>query len=58
MDTNFVGWRKTGRSNLNNCVEVGNSTDSVGVRDTKDRNGPVLSFDNAAWTAFLKGIKN
>ncbi|RQX09768.1 hypothetical protein DLJ58_13630 [Micromonospora arida] len=26
---------------------------SVGVRDSKDRHGPVLTFTTTAWTAFV-----
>ncbi len=46
-------WFKSSKSgpNCDNCVEVrGGSV--VDVRDTKDRGGPVLSFDPAAFQAF------
>jgi len=42
-------WRKPGRSAGSNCVEVASG---VAVRDTKDREGPVLTFSAAAWRAF------
>jgi hypothetical protein len=29
----------------------------VGVRDSKDRSGPVLAFEPEAWTAFLDRVK-
>jgi hypothetical protein len=35
------------------CVEAGNGSRSVLVRDTTDRSGPVLSFPARAWTEFL-----
>ncbi|RAY13242.1 DUF397 domain-containing protein [Actinomadura craniellae] len=51
-------WRKSSRSpNLADCVEVAVISGHVGVRDTKDRHGPVLSFTRVAWGAFLQGIK-
>jgi hypothetical protein len=37
-----------------NCVEVAELPgDSVGVRDSRDPGGPVLSFTRAEWAAFL-----
>jgi hypothetical protein len=40
-----------------NCVEVGRSAAAVAVRDTKDREGPVLRFDPSAWRAFTERLK-
>ena len=40
-----------------NCVEVGMSTTMIAVRDSKDREGPVLYFAPAAWRAFIQDIK-
>jgi hypothetical protein len=52
-------WRKSARSgNQGNCVEVAdNLPDAVHVRDSKDPEGPVLSFSRAAWRAFVEDIK-
>jgi Domain of unknown function (DUF397) len=37
-----------------NCVEVAELPgDSVGIRDSRDPGGPVLSFTRAEWAAFL-----
>ncbi len=38
------------------CVEVALLPDRVGVRDSKDRSGPVLLLTPAAWRAFLAGL--
>ena len=36
------------------CVEVAAHAGIVYVRDSKDKAGPTLGFDHAAWTAFVK----
>jgi hypothetical protein len=54
-------WRKSTRSDNGgaSCVEVAkNLPDVVGVRDSKDRSGPVLAFGPEAWVAFLAGVKH
>ncbi|GAA3019569.1 DUF397 domain-containing protein [Streptosporangium longisporum] len=43
----------------NDCVEVAtNLPGLVAVRDSKDRNGPALTFSPAVWRDFLAGIRN
>jgi hypothetical protein len=59
----FTGaqWRKSTRSGSNggNCVEVAdNRPGVVYVRDSKDPEGPVLSFEPDAWRAFIEDIKS
>jgi len=52
-------WRKSSFSGYNtNCVEVGHSGDTVGVRDTKNRQGGILIFRTAAWSVFIGGVRN
>jgi Domain of unknown function (DUF397) len=51
-------WRvSTYTGGQGNCVEVGRSATTIAVRDTKDREGPVLLFDPAAWSAFTQRLK-
>jgi hypothetical protein len=51
-------WRKSTRSgDSGNCVEVAETVDAIGVRDSKDRTGPVLVFTPAEWRAFVEGAK-
>ncbi|RNL83854.1 DUF397 domain-containing protein [Halostreptopolyspora alba] len=40
-----------------NCVEVAEWSDSVGVRDTRDRDGGHLSFPLAEWSVFLAEVR-
>jgi hypothetical protein len=42
-----------------NCVEVaGLPGDGVGVRNSRDPDGPVLRFTPDEWSAFLGGVRN
>jgi hypothetical protein len=51
-------WFKSSRSANNAaCVEVRLGADAIGVRDSKDRGGPALAFDQAAWSGFLTTLK-
>jgi hypothetical protein len=55
-----AAWRKSSYSNTNSgdCVEVGSRPAAgVAVRDSKDPNGPALTFSPSAWRAFTRHIK-
>lgn len=39
------------------CVEVAHAGGDVLVRDSKDPDGPVLTFDREEWLAFLAGAR-
>jgi hypothetical protein len=58
VDLSRATWRKSSRSGTNGCVEVALDTAEVAVRDSKDRNGPVLHFNAREWEAFLAGVRN
>jgi hypothetical protein len=54
-------WRKSTRSGGNggDCVEVADNLPGiVAVRDSKDPNGPTLSFATGAFAAFVAGLKS
>jgi len=53
-------WIKSSLSLSNgNCVEVASLPGSqIGVRDSKDPEGPVLRFTSDEWRAFLGGAHN
>lgn len=53
-------WVKSSLSFSNgNCVEVANLPDGrIGVRNSRDSEGPVLRFTSDEWHAFLGGAQN
>jgi hypothetical protein len=46
-------WRKSMRSETVNCIEVATTVDFVALRDSKDPDGPKLSFTHASWRLFV-----
>ena len=58
QDANLT-WRKSTRSGAaGHCVEVAKVPAAVLVRDSKDVDGPVLSFAATEWTGFVAGIRS
>jgi hypothetical protein len=60
MDLTGAIWHTSSRSSGNggDCVEVAdNLTAVVAVRDSKDRQGPILLFEPTAWSSFIESIK-
>jgi hypothetical protein len=60
MESSRLNWRKASYSGTNGggCVEV--ATDmpgAVGVRDSKDPYGPVLTIEPAGWQGFIAEVK-
>ncbi|TNH24920.1 DUF397 domain-containing protein [Micromonospora orduensis] len=59
MDLIDAVWRKSTRSGSGggNCVEVADNLPGiVGVRDSKDPEGPALVFGPASWRAFVAEV--
>jgi hypothetical protein len=59
-DLSRAVWRKSTYSNGNggDCVEVASLPDGgSAVRDSKDRQGPVLRFTASEWAAFTAGVR-
>jgi Domain of unknown function (DUF397) len=60
IDLSRAVWHKSTFSNGSggNCVEVaGNLPGIVAVRDSKNPEGPRLTFTANTWSAFVTGIK-
>lgn len=62
LDLSRAAWRTSSYSNNGGqCVEVASTQAPAGagvlVRDTKDRQGPVLEFAAGAWKQFLAEVK-
>jgi hypothetical protein len=57
-------WMRSSFCESGACVEVrtsagkGGEGGSVQVRDSKNPDGPVLTFTNDEWDAFLRGAKS
>jgi hypothetical protein len=51
-------WRKGSRSGAStSCVEISSNDHLIGVRDSKNPNGPVMVLAPAEWTNFLAVIQ-
>jgi Domain of unknown function (DUF397) len=53
-------WRKSSHSTSqqnSDCVEVADLAGNIGVRDSKNPDGPKLIIDTASWHAFTHRIK-
>ena len=59
MDTvDNATWRTSSYSGTNgNCVEVGGTAGILLSRDTKDRDGVVVSIPGEAWARFAASLK-
>jgi Domain of unknown function (DUF397) len=58
-DLTRAQWRKSSYSgNSGNCVEVADLGDTVAVRDSKKKNGPVLVLQLAEWQAFVRQVRS
>jgi Domain of unknown function (DUF397) len=55
-----VAWRKSSFSGNNggDCVEVAFAEEGVLLRHSRNPRGPVLSFTQAEWLAFLTGARS
>jgi hypothetical protein len=57
-DLTRAQWRKSTRSGYNGCLEVAFLDGHVAIRDSKDRQGPMLVFTTAEWQVFVNGVRN
>lgn len=56
VDLARPSWRKSSYSGDNGgqCVEVARHPHAVHVRDSKDPEGPALTFTSEAWASFVE----
>lgn len=54
----FTNWHKSVASDDGGCVEIAYADGLIGVRDSKDPNGPFLTFNRHEWDAFTTGIRD
>ena len=53
-----LGWRTSSYStDQANCVQVAVGGPAVGVRDSKNPDGPVLAIPVTHWTTFLRSLR-
>ncbi|MCG6493064.1 DUF397 domain-containing protein [Kitasatospora sp. A2-31] len=60
QDFQDAKWRKSTYSNgEGDCIEVADGLPGIlPVRDSKDPDGPALTFTTSAWQAFIAAIRN
>jgi hypothetical protein len=57
--TERIRWTKAASCAGGNCVQVASTGDGrVFIGDSKNVDGPVLSYTRDEWVAFLEGAKN
>ncbi|MEW2353675.1 DUF397 domain-containing protein [Spirillospora sp. NPDC029432] len=58
-DLSGARWCKGSRSDQHggDCVEVAGLGPTIAVRDSKDPEGPMLTFDATGWSAFARQVK-
>lgn len=54
----MTGWRKPSACANNSCVEVAIDQTVVLLRDSKEPDGPRLSFGHQEWCAFTEGVRD
>lgn len=56
-DLSGARWFKSSYSQAGGeCVEVAHMATAVGVRDSKNTDGPVLVFGPGEWDAFIRAV--
>jgi hypothetical protein len=58
LEVDSLRWR-TARGSAGNgaCVEVAPAAGTILIRDSKDREGPVVQYTGNSWRAFLGAAK-
>ncbi|HUZ23521.1 MAG TPA: DUF397 domain-containing protein [Streptosporangiaceae bacterium] len=54
-----MNWKKSSYSTAQgNCVEVAPVRGGIALRDSKDPDGPMLTFPEDTWRAFIGAVKD
>jgi hypothetical protein len=57
-DRSQLHWYKSSRSAGNGaCVEVAELPSAMAVRDSKDPQGPILTFGTESWRSFVAAVR-
>ena len=55
----MTAWEKSSLSFANgNCVQIADLGGEIGVRNSRNPDGPILRFSIHEWHAFLAGARN
>jgi hypothetical protein len=57
MIAGYPQWRKSTKCDSASCVEVARVDNGVMLRDSKDSDGPTLTFSRTEWTSFVSALK-
>lgn len=52
-----IAWSKSRHCNNGTCLEWAMPADAVLVRDSKEKEGPILSFSRGAWSGFVAAVR-
>jgi len=53
-----LSWHTARRCDGGNCVRIASSADTIVIGDSKNPDGPTLSYTYAEWTTFVQGIRD
>jgi Domain of unknown function (DUF397) len=56
MSSTEIEWKISSASGGTSCVEVAFVNQKVLVRDSKDRDGGILTFSGSAWRDFITSL--
>ena len=52
-----LSWRVAQRCNSGDCVRIASRGGMVVIGDSKDPDGPILSYSRTEWRTFVEGVK-
>jgi Domain of unknown function (DUF397) len=54
-----LAWHVARKCDAGNCVRVASSSaDTIVISDSKNPDGPVLTYTRAEWEAFVAGVRD